>query len=104
MLTRHACFSLSVPSALCPQVLIKGNGNKQAEMVTDEGAIYVTSNGGYNWKAAVEETVSATLNRCVRAGTPFIIIIIIVVITTTDIAADNQFPLVHARCRQYTST
>lgn len=33
-------------------------------MVTDEGAIYVTSNMGYNWKAAVEETVSATLNRC----------------------------------------
>mgnify|MGYP000193866473 CR=1 FL=1 len=34
-------------------------------MVTDEGAIYVTSNRGYNWKAAVEETVSATLNRSV---------------------------------------
>lgn len=32
-------------------------------MVTDEGAIYVTSNKGYNWKAAVQETVSATLNR-----------------------------------------
>lgn len=32
-------------------------------MVTDEGAIYVTSNRGYNWKAAVQETVSATLNR-----------------------------------------
>lgn len=34
-------------------------------MVTDEGAIYVTSNGGYNWRAAVQETVSATLNRSV---------------------------------------
>lgn len=45
------------------QVLIKGTGEKSAEMVTDEGAIYVTSNIGYNWKAAVEETVSATLNR-----------------------------------------
>ncbi|RVW65132.1 Photosystem II stability/assembly factor HCF136, chloroplastic [Vitis vinifera] len=32
-------------------------------MVTDEGAIYVTSNRGYNWRAAVQETVSATLNR-----------------------------------------
>lgn len=32
-------------------------------MVTDEGAIYVTSNKGYNWKAAIQETVSATLNR-----------------------------------------
>ena len=55
-----------LPSPLCLQVLITGNGNKQAEMVTDEGAIYVTSNGGYNWKAAVEETVSATLNRYTR--------------------------------------
>lgn len=45
-------------------MLIKGTAEKSAEMVTDEGAIYVTSNMGYNWKAAVEETVSATLNRC----------------------------------------
>lgn len=49
-------------------VLIKATGSKGAEMVTDEGAIYVTSNGGYNWKAAVEETVSATLNRTVSSG------------------------------------
>lgn len=49
-------------------VLIKGTGEKSAEMVTDEGAIYVTSNMGYNWKAAVEETVSATLNRTVSSG------------------------------------
>lgn len=34
-------------------------------MVTDQGAIYITSNGGYNWRAAVQETVSATLNRLV---------------------------------------
>ena len=45
------------------QVIIKATGPSSAEMVTDEGAIYVTSNNGYNWKAAVEETVSATLNR-----------------------------------------
>ncbi|KAH0856385.1 hypothetical protein HID58_084646 [Brassica napus] len=32
------------------------------EMVSHEGAIYVASNKGYNWKAAVQETVSATLN------------------------------------------
>ncbi|CAM6099216.1 unnamed protein product [Calypogeia fissa] len=44
-------------------VIIKATGEKSAEMVTDEGAIYVTSNNGYNWKAAVAETVSATLNR-----------------------------------------
>lgn len=46
------------------QVYIKATGEKSAEMVTDQGAIYVTSNRGYNWRAAVQETVSATLNRC----------------------------------------
>ncbi|XP_077231234.1 photosystem II stability/assembly factor, chloroplast (HCF136) isoform X2 [Tasmannia lanceolata] len=49
-------------------VYIKATGDKSAEMVTDEGAIYVTSNRGYNWKAAVQETVSATLNRTVSSG------------------------------------
>lgn len=49
-------------------VLIKAVGGKNAELVTDEGAIYVTSNAGYNWRAAVEETVSATLNRTVSSG------------------------------------
>lgn len=46
------------------KIYIKVTGEKCAEMVTDEGAIYMTSNRGYNWKAAVQETVSATLNRC----------------------------------------
>lgn len=45
------------------QVLITATAKDSAEMITDEGAIYVTSNGAYTWKAAVEETVSATLNR-----------------------------------------
>ncbi|KAG0609898.1 hypothetical protein M758_7G022200 [Ceratodon purpureus] len=49
-------------------VVIRATGAKSAEMVTDEGAIYITSNNGYNWKAAVEETVSATLNRTVSSG------------------------------------
>jgi photosystem II stability/assembly factor-like uncharacterized protein len=49
-------------------VYIQATGEKSAEMVTDEGAIYVTSNKGYNWKAAVQETVSATLNRTVSSG------------------------------------
>ncbi|KAJ8428595.1 hypothetical protein Cgig2_021843 [Carnegiea gigantea] len=49
-------------------VYIKATGEKSAEMVTDEGAIYNTSNGGYNWRAAVQETVSATLNRTVSSG------------------------------------
>ena len=47
---------------------IKATGDKSAEMVTDEGAIYVTSNRGYNWKAAVQETVSATLNRSLSSS------------------------------------
>ncbi|CAN1255083.1 Photosystem II stability/assembly factor HCF136, chloroplastic [Linum perenne] len=50
------------------EVYIKATGDKSAEMVTDEGAIYITSNKGYNWKAAVQETVSATLNRTVSSG------------------------------------
>ncbi|XP_078442073.1 photosystem II stability/assembly factor, chloroplast (HCF136) [Wolffia australiana] len=49
-------------------VYIKATGEQSAEMVTDEGAIYVTSNKGYNWKAAIQETVSATLNRTVSSG------------------------------------
>lgn len=52
-------------SATKLQVYIKATSDKSAEMVTDEGAIYVTSNRGYNWRAAVQETVSATLNRWV---------------------------------------
>lgn len=39
-----------------------------AEMITDQGAIYVTADGAQNWKAAVEETVAATLNRTVSSG------------------------------------
>ncbi|KAK4484074.1 hypothetical protein RD792_011294 [Penstemon davidsonii] len=49
-------------------VYIQATGDQGAEMVTDQGAIYVTSNKGYNWKAAVQETVSATLNRTVSSG------------------------------------
>lgn len=45
---------------------IKATGENSAEMVTDEGAIYITANRGYNWRAAVQETVSATLNRYVQ--------------------------------------
>ncbi|CAD7697448.1 unnamed protein product, partial [Ostreobium quekettii] len=40
----------------------------QAEMTTDQGAIYVTSDGAYTWRAAVQETVDATLNRTVSSG------------------------------------
>jgi photosystem II stability/assembly factor-like uncharacterized protein len=37
-------------------------------MCTESGAIYVTSNSAYTWKAAVQETVDATLNRTVSSG------------------------------------
>jgi photosystem II stability/assembly factor-like uncharacterized protein len=37
-------------------------------MVTESGAIYVTNNTAYTWKAAVQETVDATLNRTVSSG------------------------------------
>jgi len=40
----------------------------QAEMITDQGAIYVTNNRAYTWSAAVMETVDATLNRTVSSG------------------------------------
>jgi len=40
----------------------------QAEMTTDQGAIYTTDNAAYTWTAAVQETVDATLNRTVASG------------------------------------
>jgi photosystem II stability/assembly factor-like uncharacterized protein len=40
----------------------------QAELTTDQGAIYVTNNKAYTWSAAVQETVDATLNRTVSSG------------------------------------
>jgi photosystem II stability/assembly factor-like uncharacterized protein len=40
----------------------------QAELTTDQGAIYVTDNAAYTWTAAVQETVDATLNRTVSSG------------------------------------
>lgn len=36
-----------------------------------QGAIYVTDNAAYTWKAAVQETVDATLNRTVSSGEHF---------------------------------
>lgn len=62
-----------VYAVLKSQVYIKATGEKSAEMVTDQGAIYVTSNRGYNWKAAVQETVSATLNRYAYAERPILL-------------------------------
>ena len=33
-----------------------------------QGGLYTTNNAAQNWKAAVEETVDATLNRTVSSG------------------------------------
>jgi photosystem II stability/assembly factor-like uncharacterized protein len=44
-------------------------GKNQAEMITTQGAIYNTNNGGLNWKAQVKETIDATLNRVSSSGT-----------------------------------
>jgi len=51
-----------------PVRIVAGSGEGQAEMVTDAGAIYTTDNTAYTWRAAVEETVDATLNRTVSSG------------------------------------
>mmetsp|Transcript_18505 Transcript_18505/g.35154 ORF Transcript_18505/g.35154 Transcript_18505/m.35154 type:complete len:407 (-) Transcript_18505:120-1340(-) len=43
-------------------------GENKAEMVTSQGAVYVTENAGRNWKAQVKETIDATLNRISSSG------------------------------------
>lgn len=50
-------------------VSIVGTALSQAEMVTSQGAVYTTTNGGLNWKAQVKETIDATLNRVSSSGT-----------------------------------
>mmetsp|Transcript_7486 Transcript_7486/g.18354 ORF Transcript_7486/g.18354 Transcript_7486/m.18354 type:complete len:414 (+) Transcript_7486:189-1430(+) len=43
-------------------------GPGKAEMTTSVGAVYVTENAGRNWKAQVQETIDATLNRVSSSG------------------------------------
>jgi len=62
----RVALSPRLPGAPVLVTAVEGNGT--AEMVTDEGAIYFTNDAARNWKAAVEETVSATLNRTVSSG------------------------------------
>ena len=50
-------------------ISIKATGPSQAEMITSQGAVYTTVNGGLNWKAQVKETIDATLNRVSSSGT-----------------------------------
>jgi len=45
-----------------------GDSNGKVEMVTDQGAIYLTTDGAKNWRAQVQETVDATLNRELSSG------------------------------------
>ena len=40
----------------------------KVEMVTDQGAIYLSSDAGDTWRAQVQETVDATLNRELSSG------------------------------------
>lgn len=49
-------------------VAITALGPQKAEMTTNAGAVYVTENGGRNWKAQVRETIDATLNRTISSG------------------------------------
>ncbi|KAL6781579.1 HCF136 [Auxenochlorella protothecoides x Auxenochlorella symbiontica] len=51
-----------------PVLITALEGKGAAELTTDQGAIYVTDNGGQNWTAAVKETVDATLNRVISSG------------------------------------
>jgi len=59
-------LSNKLPGAPIKVTALPGKG--QAEMCTESGAIYVTNNTAYTWKAAVQETVDATLNRTVSSG------------------------------------
>jgi photosystem II stability/assembly factor-like uncharacterized protein len=43
-------------------------GQGKAEMITDQGAIYGTTDTAQSWRAEVQETVDATLNRTVSSG------------------------------------
>jgi len=49
-------------------VLITALGQEKAEMTTSSGAVYLTDNGGRNWKAQVKETIDSTLNRTISSG------------------------------------
>lgn len=48
--------------------LITALGPETAEMTTSSGAVYITNNGGRNWKAQVKETIDSTLNRTISSG------------------------------------
>lgn len=50
-------------------ILVHATNDKGgAELCTDQGGLYTTTNAAQTWKAEVEETVDATLNRTVSSG------------------------------------
>ena len=49
-------------------ISITALGQEKAEMTTSSGAVYLTDNGGRNWKAQVKETIDSTLNRTISSG------------------------------------
>jgi photosystem II stability/assembly factor-like uncharacterized protein len=49
-------------------ILITALGQDIAEMTTSSGAVYITTNGGRNWKAQIKETIDSTLNRTISSG------------------------------------
>ena len=51
-----------------PVLITATKDNGTAEMVTDEGAIYLTTDAARNWKAAVEETIRYDLSHRTRSA------------------------------------
>mmetsp|Transcript_22450 Transcript_22450/g.66185 ORF Transcript_22450/g.66185 Transcript_22450/m.66185 type:complete len:403 (-) Transcript_22450:368-1576(-) len=49
-------------------VSITALGGGKAEMCTSQGAVYYTESAGRDWKAQVQETIEATLNRVSSSG------------------------------------
>lgn len=49
-------------------ISITALGGGKAEMCTSQGAIYYTESSGRDWKAQVQETIEATLNRVSSSG------------------------------------
>merc|ERR1739848_309588 len=49
-------------------ILVAALSPRTAQLVTDQGAIYSTSNSATTWQASVLESLSSTLNRTISSG------------------------------------